>query len=220
MILDRTLPAVWQLRGADVPALAPIVSRGQVVVVDDVEYLCSAIVRELCHSRASYAPQTFTQMDDARGFLLGQITLLADKYDPTKGTAIHDPFTKGFRAWLYVELKRDLIDECRSRFGRQGQKHDLIDMRPYERDEEAAYAAQLDEADPNEDGVHSFADRLVAAIEGVAKDDPDDWLDGRGWFEHRRYRAAARKVEAVGLGAPAPAEGRDRSPVPGEELAA
>lgn len=220
MILERTLPSIWRLTGADVPALAPVTSRARFVVVEDVEYLCSAIVLDLCHSRASYAPKTFTQMDDARAFLLGQVQLLAARYDPTRGTAVHDPFTKGFRAWLYVELKRDLIDECRSRFGRQGQKHDLIDMRPYQLEEDAAYAAQLDEADPNEDGVRSFADRLVAAIEGVAKDDPDDWFVGRGWFEHRRHRKDARQVEAVGLGSPAPAEDRDRAAALGSGVAA
>jgi hypothetical protein len=46
--LERTLPTVWQLRGFDVPALAPVVSRGHVIVLEDVEYLCSSIVVDTC----------------------------------------------------------------------------------------------------------------------------------------------------------------------------
>lgn len=220
MILSRTLGTVWQLRGADIPALAPVTSRGRVIVVDDVEYLCSAVVLEISKSSALYAPKTHSQMDDLAAFLLGQVTMLAGRYDPTRGTAIHDPFTNGFRAWLYIELKRDLIDECRSRFGRNGQKHDLIDMRPYQREEENERAAQLDQPDPNEDGVRSFSDRFVDSFGGVAQDDPDTWFHGRGWAVERRDRAAARKAAAVGLGAPAAPARRDRSPADREELAA
>lgn len=218
--LERTLPAVWQLRGGDVPALATVTSRARTVVVDDVEYLCSAIVREVGRSRAPYAPRSFAQMDDLVAFLLGQVEPVAGKYDPTKGTQVHDPFTHGFKAWFYVELKRDAIDECRSRFGRDGHKHDLIDLRPYQRAEEAERAAEIDQPDPLEDGIRSFSDRLVDSFDGVADDDPDDWFDGREWAHLRRDRKAAWQKQAVGVVANQRVEGRDPTADEREERAA
>jgi len=210
VILERTLPAVWTLHGSDVPALAGVTSRSRETVLEDVEYLCAAIVHENAKGRALYALRTFAQMDEALAFLLGQVGTLLDRYDPTRGTQIHDPHTKGFRAWLYLELKRDLIDDCRSRYGRDGQKHDLIDMRPYQRAEEAERAAQLDQPDPNEDGVRSFEGRFIDSFGGLAQDDPDTWFDGRGWATERRDRKTARQKQAVGLGAPERAAGGDR----------
>jgi len=65
-------------------------------------------------------------------------------------------------------------------------------------------------ADPNEDGIRSFADRLVTALEGVARDDPDDWFYGREWLDFRRDRKAHRQKQAVGLGSPRPAAAGDR----------
>lgn len=210
MRLERTLPAVWALHGADVPALQAVVNRRAETVVEDVEYLCAAIVRDVTRTQATYTPRTYTQMDDLLAWLIGQVPMLMTKYDPSKGRRLHDPWSDGFRAWLYVELKRDMIDECRSRFGRDGHKHDLLDLRPFEREEENERARQLDHVDPNEDGIRSFADRLVTTLEGVARDDPDDWFDGREWLDFRRDRKTHRQKQAVGLGTPRPAAAGDR----------
>lgn len=218
MRLERTLPAVWQLHGADVPALAKIANRRCEVVVEDVEYLCAAIVRDVCRMPVSYTPRTYTQMDDLLAWLIGQVPLLVTKYDPSKGRKLHDPHAGGFRGWLYVELKRDMIDECRHRFGRDGHKHDLLDLRPFEREEENERARQLDHVDPNEDGIRSFADRLVSAIEGITYDDPDHWFDGRGWGYLRRDRTTYRKKQALGVSKARAAERRNRAA--GEERAA
>jgi len=220
VILERTLPAVWTLHGSDVPALAGVTSRSRETVLEDVEYLCAAIVHENAKGRALYALRTFAQMDEALGFLIGQVPTLVEGYDPTRGTQVHDPHTKGFRAWLYLELKRDMIDECRSRYGRDGQKHDLWDQRPLQREEENERAAQLDHIDPNEDGIRSFADRLVASVEGIARDDPDDWFNGREWSRLRRDRAADWEESAVGFSPPARSPRGDRAADRREEQAA
>ncbi|MFL5911427.1 MAG: hypothetical protein ACJ768_12735 [Gaiellaceae bacterium] len=220
MKLERTLPSVWVLHGFDVPALAPVAGRGRTVVVADVEYLCAAVVREVAASGQPYAPRSFAQMDEELAFLLGQVDMLVSRYDPSRGRAVYDPWRDGFRAWLYLELKRDEIDNCRSRFGRDGAKHDLIDLRPYQRAEEAERAAEIDQPDPLEDGIRSFADRFHDALEGGPVDDPDAWFVGRGWDDLRRDRKAARQVEAVGLGAPAPSARRNRAAVERGELAA
>lgn len=124
VILEQMLPTVWQLTGADVPALAGH-GRDQVIVVADVEHLCAAVVVAGYRSDAPYAGREHVELEDALAYLLGRVVELLPRYDPGRGRRRYDPWTDGFRAWLHRELSRDLIDRWRSVNGRQGQKRSL-----------------------------------------------------------------------------------------------
>lgn len=125
MKLDRTLPAVWQLTGADIPALAPVASRAHTVVLEDVETLCASIVVDFSHGDYPYVVTETADLYESLGYLLGRTHEVLDRYDPTKGRRLHDPWTAGFRAWLHVELTNDLHDYWRSRLSRDGRKRSL-----------------------------------------------------------------------------------------------
>jgi hypothetical protein len=200
--LDRTLPAVWVLHGADVPALAAVVSRSRVVVCDDVELLCASIVVEQSRLDESYVPTETSDLYEALGFLLGRVVEVLPRYDPTKGRRIHDPWTAGFRAWLHNELAFDLIDHWRSWFGRFGQKRmpmylDDVDMMRRESNFGEEY-----------DGRGGRERRSRGALTKGASDSGDVGGDALRGLLEGGDREVLREVEALGLGAAAGARGR------------
>jgi hypothetical protein len=218
VILERTLPQVWTLHGSDVPALAGH-GRDRAVVVADVENLCAAVVRTTTRTKRAYVSFELADMGEAVAFLLGRVFEVLSGYDPSRGRPLHDPYSEGFRAWLHLELSRDLVDYWRSVNGRDGHKK-VFDPRPFIRDEEASIGAQLDKLDPVEDAGTARERGLAGAVVGVTRDSPDDRFDGFGWALERRDREEARQVEAVGLGATRPLTRRARVAVERGELAA
>lgn len=216
MILERTLPRTWTLTGGDVPALAGV-GKDRAILVADVEQLCASIVIE--QDRKGNDRLELVDLYESLGFLIGQTFLLLATYDPTRGRQVHDPYTEGFKAWLHLELTRDLIDRWRSVYGRTGHKR-VFDARPYQRLEEDRLGTQLDHLDPVEDAGEARERGLDGAVAGVTHDSPDDRFDGFGWALERRDREEARKVEAVGLGSTQPLARRARAANQREELAA
>jgi hypothetical protein len=213
--LERTLPSVWVLRAAEVPALAGG-ARDRVLLVEDVETLCASIVAD--QDKRSAGGLEMCDLYESVGYLLGQVVELLPTYDPTRGRQVHDPYDGGFKGWLHLELTRDLIDHWRSWFGRAKQKR-VFDPRPFLRQEEAEVGQRLDALDPVEDAGEARERGLDGTVVGVTHDGPDDRFDAFGWALDRRDREAARKVEAVGLGSTTPLAQRDRVP-DREELAA
>lgn len=210
MKLDRTLPTVWVLRGADVPALAATASRAHVVVVDDVELLCASIVVDQSRSDAPYVPGELADLYEALGFLLGRVVELLPRYDPARGRVVYDPWTQGFKAWLHSELGLDLIDQWRSWYGRNGQKR-----------LPSAARVNTEEADGREDPYDGRSGRerrsrgALPAVEGDRRDARGDAL--RGLLEGGD-REVLREVEALGLGEAGGARGRVARADRGDEL--
>lgn len=197
MILERTLPQVWALTAADVPALAGR-GRDRAVLVPDVERLCSSIVVDQSRSDAAYVARERSELYDSLGFLLGQAWLVFPDYDPTRGRAVHDPYAGGFKGWFHLELTRDLIDHWRSWYGRYGQK------RVASTDLEVSVAGRDDEHDGR-----SFRERRSrGALATPAGDRRDAGADDLGRLLESGDRAVLREVEALGLGSPAGAGGR------------
>lgn len=203
MKLDRTLAATWQLTGADVPALATVTSRAHVVVLEDVETLCASIVIDLSRSDAPYAMTETSDLYDALGFLLGQVTVRLPKYDPKRGNAIHDPWTEGFKMWLHQRLTRDLIDQWRSWNGRNGHKRLA---RSYANDANDARREGDFGTEPDQRGSRERRSR------GALTTDPGDSGDAGGHALRRLLesgdREVLREVEALGLGTAGRAGGR------------
>lgn len=214
MILDRTLPAVWVLHGSDVPALAHVLARAGVVVVDDVEVLCASIVVEGSRSDAPYVPSERADLYEALGFLLGRTVEVLPRYDPDRGRRVYDPWTQGFRAWLHDELAMDLIDQWRSWFGRSGHKRLAIPRGVHFAEE--TDGAQRGFAEDN-DGRSQSERRFRGAADEAAGDRGDSGLDAlRRRFLEGGDRALLREVEALGLGATAGArDGAARPDSPG-----
>lgn len=210
MILDRTLPRVLQVTAGEVPALAGR-GRDRVVLVTDVEVLCSSIVVDQTRRQQS-APLSLHDLHESLGFLLGQVPVLLATYDPARGRQIHDPYAGGFKGWLHLELTRDLIDYWRSFWGRHGQKRvmDPLPIHDEEGHERPVIWDPIDPIDPIEYGSDARTDRLVAAVEGITTDDPDHWFAGRGWAHLRRDRKAAWEEQAVGFREAARAEAGTR----------
>lgn len=125
MKLDRTLAATWALTGADVPALAAVTSRAHVVVLDDVEILCASIVVDFSRGDYPYVVTESSDLYESLGYLLGRTHEVLNRYDPTKGRRLHDPWTAGFKMWLHTELTNDLHDYWRSKLSRDGRKRSL-----------------------------------------------------------------------------------------------
>lgn len=198
MILDRTLPAVWQLRGCDVPALAPVTSRARTVVVDDVELLCGAIVIDVSRSGVPYAAREMWDLYEALAFMLGRTVEVLPKYDPTRGRRIHDPWTAGFKAWLHDELLRDLHDQWRSWYGRKGQKR-----LPFLQTDFLDSDGGTDDFRPGRDGHDGRSGRERRSRGALAEDQGDRGHVGRdvlrGLLEGGD-REVLREVEALGLG--------------------
>lgn len=91
--------------------------------VENVEGLCRGVLNRVAAGISP--PLERCDYDEWLGWLLGQVVVLThpdspNPYDATKGGPL--------RAWLYTELVRDLIDELRRRWGRQGQKR-VVDGR-------------------------------------------------------------------------------------------
>ena len=195
--LDRTLPALWQLTGADLPALATVASRAHTVVLADVETLCASIVVEKERGAESYIPHESADLYEALGFLLGRTIEVLPRYDPTKGRRLHDPWTGGFKAWLYDELAYDLIDHWRSWNGRNGQKRMLPTGRSLiDHDGGVESASGSD--------VHDGRSQRERRSRGALAEDQSDSGDVggdalRGLLEGGD-RAVLREVAALGLG--------------------
>jgi len=207
MKLDRTLPALWQLTGADVPALAAVSSRAHTVVLDDVETLCASIVVDVSRSDAPYVPTETSDLYEGLGFLLGRVCEVLPRYDPTRGRAVHDPWTAGFKAWLHDELTLDLIDQWRSWFGRNGQKRMPARSAFVDRDgisEEATSEGR----DDVHDGRSARERRSRGALTEDQSDSGNAGSDALRGLLESGDRAVLREVEALGLGTAGRARGR------------
>jgi hypothetical protein len=168
---ERLLPSVWALTVADLAKLCgqPVDPRavnasrgGNPVLVTDVEGMCRGVLASAI-GRRRIPPLDDGDYNEAIGFLLGEVVIIARRYDPTR---------RGieFRPWLYSILSRRAPEACRWLYGRRGQHRVAVDLN-----------GDLDDGD---DGTPQLG--------GAASGDPGDRLDARRWLDSSRDLAVAR----------------------------
>lgn len=180
----RALTQRWEIfeAGSPLTALRPDET------VTDVEGLIHGVIDRVATSNGL----GHADLDELFGHLCERVLVLTPAYDRSRAVRAGRLV---FRAWLFLELRRDAIDFLRSWFGRQGQKR-VADTTVSRFDD--------DERDDPRSG------RLAGAASQSEGDRAEDWADALGWLYARGDRATVREERRLGLDEGPGAALRDR----------